>query len=155
LDYLAQKVREISSLTNAEYVRIKATLYAIDHEEFKCGDCLSKYADRSDHESQTERMRKLKGCQEFKPTPIHSISTLDMRERIHFRKCIGNYFDFEVLTLIEMQRQYEKGVLPYSGGMADQPNKIIEAFIAIEAYRFDKAERDRKKRESELKRRGR
>jgi hypothetical protein len=100
----------------------------------------------------TQKSRDVKGCFEVKKKPMHTIMISEGKESIKFSKCIGNFFDLSVLSLMEMQRQYDKGVLPFPGSLSQQPNKVIEAFAVIERYKFEKLERDRKQKE--LKERG-
>jgi hypothetical protein len=137
----------LSQLTNNDYIELKATLYAIDNRDFYCHDCLNKYAHRPDYETMTARTRELKGCFSVKERPIATV------DELKFFKCVGNFFRSEVLTLLEMQGRYEKGILPYPGSLSEQPNKVIEIFAAIEQYKREKLEQERKR--LELKERGR
>lgn len=125
---------------------------AIDNREFYCDDCLSKYSTRKDAKEITQKSRDMKGCFGVKKTAMHKIVTDGGKSGIQFSTCIGNFFDLTVLSLLEMQRQYEKGILPFKGSLAEQPNKVIEAFGVIEKYKYDKAERERQLRQ--LKERG-
>ena len=50
------------------------------------------------------------------------------------RYCVG---------LITMHNQFEKGIMPYPGGLMDQPNKIIEAFDVINSYKQAKLVKER------------
>jgi len=143
-------------VTNGDYIDIKSTLYAIDNRDFICGECQGKYIGRSDGDAMLEKLKAAKGCETLRPIPVHSIDTIDGKESLKFRKCIGNFFNYEVVSLLEMQRQYDKGALPFPGALSQQPNKIIEAFNIIASYRFDRAERERKRLEAEARsRRGR
>lgn len=142
-----------SSVTNEEYIQIKSTLHAIDNRDYICGDCQGKYSNRADGAQMLEKVKIAKGCEAMRPMPIHSIDTFDGKESIKFKNCIGNYFSYEVVALWEMQRQFEKGVMPYPGSLSEQPNKVIEAFNVIGAYRADRTERDRKRLEMEAKKR--
>jgi hypothetical protein len=145
----------ISRLTNQDYIAIRSTLHALDNRDFYCDDCLSKYEGRRDADEMSKRARELKGCETVKNSVIHTVSSLTGKESILFRTCIGNFFDHSVIPLLEMEKQYQKGVLPYPGSLSEQPYKIIEAFRVIEHYRYEKLERDRKAREQKEKRRGR
>lgn len=143
----------ISRVNNADYIAILATLTAIDNKEkFYCETCLGKYCGRPDEKAMTQKNRELKGCFGIKKNPIHTLSVSEGKDSIKFSTCVGNFFDWTVLSLLEMQRLYDKGILPYPGSLSNQPNKIIEAFTVIEKYKYEKAERDRKTRE--LKERG-
>lgn len=41
------------------------------------------------------------------------------------------------MGLIEMHRQWELGVLPFEGGLLDQPAKFVEAMRAVEALKLE------------------
>jgi hypothetical protein len=144
------QVHMLSHLTNDDYISIRATLHAIDNREFYCHSCLNKYANRPDAESMTQRMRELKGCFSIKEKPIATV------DELKFYKCVGNFFRGEVLTLLEMQGRYERGILPYPGSLSEQPNKLIECFSAIDNYKQEKLAQERKRIEmQERGRRGR
>lgn len=131
-------------------MEILSTLTAIDEKKFYCEKCLSKYSGRADYETMTQKSRDLKGCFGVKPNPIHAIPlSADGSEAIRFSTCIGNFFSGTILSFSEMQRQYEKGVLPFPGSLLQQPNKIIEIFGVISKYKMDRVERDRKAKDAE------
>ncbi len=125
----------ISHLTALEAVHLRATLHAIDDERFQCGKCKPS-------------QREAKWCEKLSPN-VHWEIDSDLR----FRKCPGNYYSQVALNWLEMQQAFELGVMPYPGSLADQPNKIIEAFRVISDYRRKQADNARRKAESEALRR--
>lgn len=77
--------------------------------------------------------RRSKGCFDY-VTKAHRI------DNIRYDSCIGNYA-VPIEYYIEAFRLYEKGILPFPGGLADQPNKIIAIFNLIEVRRTEIADR--------------
>lgn len=109
-----------------EYITLLATLEARIHpKKFDCFKCINKYGTRNPEKS--ERARQLKGCFDF--------NTRNYRiENIRYNSCVGNYtakLDF----YIDLFSNFEKGIMPFTGTLGDQPNKIIEVFQIIEVKR--------------------
>lgn len=141
----------MSSLNDDEWISLRATLHALDNQEFQCGKCLSKHSARSDYQAQTDRMRVVKGCEGISGNVIHRIKLDDSGGSLGFRSCVGNYFDASVPGLIEAQRAYERGVMPFPGAMLDQPAKMIEIFSVIEGHRLERMESLQREAESKRK----
>lgn len=126
-----------------EWVGIKATLAAIDNDQFQCAKCLIARP-----EPQNTKMRELKGCFESRSSPV---LLLNEKPLVKFYSCPGNYFDYAVVKYLEMQNQYELGVLPFPGSMSEQPYKIIELFDIIKRYKDEKRLEAHKKQASKMK----
>ncbi|NOS67246.1 MAG: hypothetical protein HOO67_02680 [Candidatus Peribacteraceae bacterium] len=119
--------------------------------KYNCHDCLKQYGKRKDAETMLQKTRESKACFDFAAEFIHNIDG-----QIYFKKCIGNYFNGVWVRFVEMERQYEKGVLPYPGSLSEQPAKILEIFRIIAAYRQEQiAEEQKKARIKEREARGR
>lgn len=125
-----------------EWIEIKATLHSIEEDRFNCTKCLSKYKGRADEEQMLAKVRANMGCQEMKGEAIHKIG-----DSLSFRSCIGNFAKPQVHALIQSHYRFERGILPYPGGLHDQPAKILEVFQAITVDRSERAERERAKAE--------
>lgn len=140
LTYLVGRVNEISHLSTEEYIKLRASLHAIDNRKYICSECKQLDAGRQDYAERSQRRREMMGCFDLKPQVMHRIGT-----EILFNGCIGNYFDFSVMSLLEMERLYQLGSMPYPGSQADQPNKAVEAFRVIQSYKIDKLKADQAK----------
>jgi len=84
------------------------------------------------------RSRRSKGCFDF-------TSKAYRLENIRYNNCIGNHavpIDF----FMEAFALFDKGIMPFDGALADQPNKIMEVFDLIDRRR--KAYIDRKAKET-------
>ncbi len=127
--YLEARIQEVASLTAKEWVEVKATLAAGENENFNCKKCLSKYKGRADGEEMLAKVRKVKGCEEVKSESIHKIGDV-----LRFSTCPGNFVRPQVSALLSAYAQFKQGVMPYAGGLMDQPAKIIELFDVIDSH---------------------
>lgn len=94
-----------------------------------------------------EKERQVKNCY-GKPGPsIHNIDN-----ELFFSKCIGNYYDNVVAGYLSANEIYQKGVMPFSGSLFDQPAKIIEVFSVIESIKRDTQLKAQQAQEAKAKR---
>jgi hypothetical protein len=128
-------------MTEIEYAGLKATLGAIDNAEFQCSKCLKKYDGRSDAAEILRKSRDNKGCFSVRDIDLHRV------DDVAFSTCVGNVASPGFNFVIELYSKYAKGILPFDGALADQPNKLIEAFAVIEDWGFKKSEEQEKKRD--------
>lgn len=77
----------------------------------------------------TDRKRKSKGCFDD-TTKTYQV------ENVKFYTCIGNLVK-PIDYLLESFIQYEKGIMPFSGGLLEQPSKIIEVFNIIAHLKYE------------------
>lgn len=113
-------------------MRLKATMRVLDDRRYICGECLKKFDGRADGEKLLETQRRLNGCYgDNRAEPY-------IYDDISFLTCPGNVFDSDSIWLIELWREYQKGVLPFEGCLTQQPAKIIEAFSIIDIYNAKK-----------------
>ena len=75
----------------------------------------------------TERKRKSKGCYDYTTKQYRNGGFL-------YKSCYGNYVS-NIDFYIEAFSFFEKGKLPYTGTLGEQPNKIIEIFNIIHSRR--------------------
>lgn len=68
-------------------------------------------------------------CRFFSDKPRHQYKA-DFNNKgnpsILYRNCIGNYFNGNWSSLINYYHKYESGILPFSGGLMEQPSKFVE-----------------------------
>lgn len=135
------RTNKLNGLSLNEYSALKTTLHVLDNKRFQCGVCLSQYEGRLDAEEMLSKRRKLEGC--FGDTrPIEY-----KFDDIKYRTCPGNVFDTSSLFVVDLYRQFQKGILPYPGSLVDQPSKIMEAFNVIDAYNNKRMIEEQKKRD--------
>lgn len=124
-----------------EWVELKATLHSIHDERFSCAKCLGEFNGRPNGEQMLEQNRTLKACRAPAESPRHFIGT-----ELKFRSCIGNFVRQKYLPWIEAFRQFEKGVMPFTGAYTDQPAKVLELFDVIRSTQMEHAAKQAKKR---------
>lgn len=115
----------------------------MDNEKFQCVKCQSKYVGKN-----LQEVQRLLHCKTISSSPVQVLG--DDRE-LTFYTCPGNFFCFACMELVHGYVMYEKGSLPYPGGLFEQPNKLIEAFDVIARYRHVKLEKDLAKQRREQK----
>ena len=76
-----------------------------------------------------DNIRKVKGC--VNPTKKNVYAY----ENVKFKKCPANFLNNSVSDYMTMFLNYEKGIMPYSGCLMEQPYKVFEIFGIIEKYR--------------------
>ena len=50
---------------------------------------------------------------------------------LHYKNCIGNHYYGQWASLINYFPSYEKGILPFSGGLMEQPSKFVEVMDLV------------------------
>lgn len=109
----------ISELSNEEYIQLLSTFWFRADENFNCFSCKKKMS---------EGIRdKRKHCFTPKSSPV-----AEYNGNIKYFTCPSNHFNSGMSRIIDMFRLFQEGVLPYQGGLLDQPSKIVEAFRIIE-----------------------
>lgn len=105
-------------------IRIVATHYASYNENFNCSSCVIKHSE--------DRRNRLKGCSEIIKNPVAKY-----KDRVIFYKCPSNFYSAYIAGLMGHARHIESGLLPYSGGLLDQPAKLVDIYNQINALRVE------------------
>lgn len=74
----------------------------------------------------------MKGCSK----PLDR-SIAKWKDKIFFYRCPSNFYSSLVADLMGHARHLENGLLPYQGGLFDQPAKLIELYNFINSLRLD------------------
>lgn len=101
--------------------------------------CLNKHKGRSDYKEFTEKSRKLKGCY----GEVSHIVSKD--EDIEFKTCPGNFTNSSVYYYYELFQYYQKGIMPFSGTITEQPYKLSEIFGILQKFDLDRLEKQAKR----------
>lgn len=108
----------------------------MDNQNFQCQYCLS----RDEPGSKAQRIRKTgKGCEQPQHRPVH------LHKELKFYRCPGNFYSVQGVYWVQVHSRFESGMMPYPGGLLEQPNKLMEIFEVIESYKRDKIEEEQKK----------
>lgn len=83
-----------------------------------------------------ERSRTSKGCFDY-------VTKSYLVENVKYSTCIGNLVK-PIDYLLESYVQYGNGIMPFSGGLSEQPNKIIEAYNVISHMKYEQEKIDNK-----------
>lgn len=113
-------IRSFSALTEYETAKLIATFFSMNQAEFNCAACIKRHAKKHRDEK--------KGCNVRSSKPVgayHEIYT--------FYRCPGSMRDAGMVELIKQHRHWKLGVLPFEGGLLQQPAKYIEAMHLIDA----------------------
>lgn len=124
------EVDRISSISHKEHVELRSTLHALTNRDFICSQCQAKYANSPE---QSEKYRRIKGCEKQLPMPVHKIRQGQIG--LQYLSCIGNYFSYSSMTWINFYNSFEQGVLPFEGGYMDQPSKFIDVMNIVGNYK--------------------
>lgn len=136
IDFVIDVCLDISKLTFGDEIEIVATFNYLSNDVFNCFQCKKLYPEI--------RRIEQKGCGK----PI--ARAIFKRRDIHFYKCPSNFYSGLVANLVASASHFDKGILPYKGGLMDQPNKIIEAYSLISSLRKEDEIAFQKKMQSEL-----
>lgn len=130
LDWLLAEIQQVSFLTTDETFSLMSTFMVIHDKSLQCGTCTKRL---------TQQVRDSRmGCS--KPAN---------QEVFHFKKtyfwtsCPANMWNGACQELISIYRHFERGLLPFPGGLMDQPAKVLECFDLIENLMIE----DRKNRQ--------
>lgn len=116
------QVLEISSLSEYDYALINATWLNLMDENFKCKKVEAELSKRSDAEIQIKIQRISKGCGVLSDSPKIEINHVGF----HSCLCHESFQHPQLGYFMSIYQNYEKGILPFSGGLMDQPAQIVE-----------------------------
>ena len=125
----------MSGVSEDEYAQIVGSWLALTDKEFNCQSCLAKYAKRPNASRDTAYWREMKGCEG--PIKITKTGIME-KHHVQFMRCPGNFRTPQGVGWIMLWRSFDKtGALPYPGGVAEQPAKIMEIFSIIDSLRAE------------------
>lgn len=134
-------VESATFLTTQETVLVIASHIAMG-KVFNCFECKKLYPE--------QKRKELKGCHAPIKKPVARY-----KDRINFYKCPSNFYNPMIGHLANQASKIDKGLLPYEGGLFDQPAKLIEIFNLLESLRIDdelqRLEAESKKQKQEAK----
>lgn len=114
-------------MSEYDYALINATWLNLTNEEFQCSKTEALLNKRRDADIAIRAVREKKGCGVIKDSPKVEIGSI----AYHSCLCHENFQYPKMGYLIHAQRNYEKGILPFSGGTFDQPAQIMEMIALL------------------------
>lgn len=98
-----------------------STFWATHDQDFNCGLCKKK-------QSQSVRDSR-KSCSIKRDS---AVATYGKGTEIKYYTCPSNFYNPAIALLIDMGRHFREGILPFEGGLFDQPAKVIDCFNLLE-----------------------
>lgn len=128
---MAKKIRDISSISEYDYSMIIGSYISMADPEYDCRKCKLRY--RGDHTRQTKHQER-KGCFKIMDNaPVSFLPRYHMAgsQKVNFHKCIAQVKDDFYAQLIGQHEYFNRGIMPYSGGMDEQPARFVELMKLI------------------------
>lgn len=123
---MLNEILAISEVGNQEYIHLVSTYWYKADKNFNCFHCKK--------EASFTVRDKRKACSTKKEKEIVNYNGV-----IKYFVCPSNFFNPAYSQLIDMFRLFQRGALPFEGGLFDQPSKIIEVFSLLEGLDIERA----------------
>jgi hypothetical protein len=114
----------LNELSGTDTAKIFANVEILYNKQYNCFSCKKKFSEAYRNERRY--------CTKSSEKPIHKING------INFHRCIGSFYCAGYFSINDIVRNYRNGVLPFSGGLLDQPAKVIEAISYAESLTLSK-----------------
>ena len=139
MDLVLLRISELSTVSPVDVLEIQATWAVIHSPELQCRLCKEKTPSQ-------EARDKRKGCAIEATRVIGALGQGDRHSTtFELTRCPANFWDGFAQEFISIYRLFERGVLPFSGGVMDQPAKLIQAMAIIEGLDLkEKAEQQKR-----------
>jgi len=133
MEFLAEAIRTASSLSTADYISIISTYTAMTDLTFNCHTCKKKYPRDPDRQ---KKHQTRSGCFNEFPDPILKYSGANKTPmfgtpNINYFKCPAQLYSHYWSSIINLEKDFSEGRMPYEGSYLDQPSLIVEAFNLI------------------------
>lgn len=133
----------VSELTTSDYVLLNATWTNQTNKAFQCKQNEEVLKVRKDYELALKFVRTKKGC-----GTISKDVKIELDGFGYYSCLCHQNFQHPIFnTLLTIHQQYENGILPFSGGLLDQPSQIIEMLNFISKLKLDNEIEQRKENE--------
>lgn len=125
---------EISSLADYDYALLNATWLSLTNEDFQCRKIEALYELRKDSEIVIKMRRIQQGCGVITDSPKVEVG------KIGYHSCLCHEsFQHPLMGyLLSMYQNYEKGILPFSGGLLDQPAQVMEILSLLSTLQSER-----------------
>lgn len=114
-----------SAISDYETAMLVITFFAYHESTFNCGDCLKRNKDKKKRDEK-------KGCNYSLSAPVAKYHDI-----YQFKRCPGALKNSSYLELINLHGHWELGVLPFEGGLLDQPAKLVQAMRIISSLKLE------------------
>lgn len=107
-------------MSEKENVHLIATFFTAVDPKYNCATCLLKV--------KKDVREQKKACNQKSKEPVTKYHDI-----YNFYRCPSNFRLPSYRNLIKLHGLYLQGILPYNGGILEQPAKFIEAMNTIDA----------------------
>ena len=118
-------------ITDKDYAEIVSTFITQTTPKYRCDDCLLKHkGDKNRQEKHFEAM----ACGYYADKPRHEYRGEHCNKgnpSVLYKNCIGNHYNGMWASMINYSPKYLEGILPFSGGLMDQPTKFVEVMDLV------------------------
>lgn len=150
---LVEKIKKISTLSDQDYLDICSTFITMTEPKYRCSDCKLKY--KSD-QAKLKKNLEFMACDYIPDKPRHFYKPEFNNQGnpvINYKNCIGNYYNNFFASMINYYPKYKDGILPFAGGMYDQPSKFVDLMDLVHNLISENNESNRQKQQLLAKRR--
>lgn len=130
IEALCSRIIEISSVTQSDYIEIVSSFISISNTEYSCIKCKARHRDPE----RAKTAFKQKACTFINENPVmryQATNAMNGCADITYNTCPSNFVDGGTVSLINLIYQYEKGIMPYTGGLLEQPAKLVETMDLV------------------------
>jgi hypothetical protein len=124
---IVDKIREISTLSDLDYIQITSTFMSMSNPLYRCGDCYKIKFPKD--EIKRKKYEHQMACDYYADKPRHKYRPEYVNKGnplILFDNCPGNHFNNYWSYWINYTDQYDKGMLPFPGTILEQPSKFVD-----------------------------
>lgn len=133
MEYLYQRVLIIGGMTTGDYVLLNASWMNNTNKNFKCKETETQLNHRKDAELAIRTVRIKKGCGR-----IHDDVKVEL-DGYGYKSCLCHEsFQHPLFfELVNIHNMFEKGVMPFAGGLLEQPAQVVEFMNMITKLKLD------------------
>ena len=131
-------VTEANTISNEEFIEIITTFEILSDKSqtYNCYNCVNKLAKKA------KNIFNARHCKDLYEKETNFIDAKDYR--ISFNTCVGNFNSPAVSEMIVIMQNFKEGVMPYPGGLMDQPAKLVEILNLLYSLESKQVEKEYK-----------
>lgn len=123
---------EISSATLSDQVCLSAHIRSLYRDRYKCEEKAKELKARHNvDDAYIANWRKSRGCSAVTRHLVDRIGNIE------YYTCLCNFKHPLTHLLLSMSKHYEHGVLPFSGGLLEQPSQVIELLEIVQSAKIE------------------
>lgn len=130
-------------MNSFDHICITASFYYAIDNKFKCEEKIEEYARKSNYEKAKMLIQTANGCGVIHDKIMYQV------DNVGYHSCFCTFKHPYFYNYLYLFKNYERGILPFSGSLTEQPAYIIEIFTLLENL---KADRELEEHEKEMKR---